>query len=436
MSDKLLKFDELIARDREVIWHPYSSTVNSPPVLPVISASGSRIKLVDGRELIDGMASWWCVIHGYNHPRLNAALHAQLDAMAHVMFGGLTHQPAILLAEELVKITPAGLDRVFYSDSGSVSVEVAMKMAIQFWMASKRTTKKQFITIKNGYHGDTLGAMSVCDPVTGMHKLFSGVLPKQFFADRPSVRFNQSWDKSDIQSISQLIIQHHTEVAAVILEPIIQGAGGMWFYHPKYLKYVRDLCNEYDVLLILDEIATGFGRSGKLFASEHANISPDIMCLGKAMTGGYLSFAATMTTNSIAETISMDGKGTLMHGPTFMGNPLACAVSLENIKLLRSWDWQKKIIMMEKQMKEELDPCWSFPNVEDVRVLGGVGVVELSLPVDLEKTSAEFAKRGVWIRPFGKLVYIMPPYVIKKSDLTKLTSAICDVISNATCYTV
>jgi adenosylmethionine-8-amino-7-oxononanoate aminotransferase len=434
MSELPSGYDDLVRRDSEVVWHPYSSMVNAPPVLPVAGASGTRITLADGRVLIDGMASWWCVIQGYNHPRLNAAIQSQLESMAHVMFGGLTHEPAIRLAEELVRITPDGLDAVFFSDSGSVSVEVALKMAIQYWAATGKRSKQRFITVRNGYHGDTLGAMSVCDPVTGMHTLFSEVLPRQFFADRPNIRFSHDWDESDLESIKQLLQDHHSETAAVILEPIVQGAGGMWFYHPEYLRSVRELCHEYDVLLILDEIATGFGRTGKLFASEHANVSPDIMCLGKALTGGYLSFAATLATGNIAETISMEGQGAFMHGPTFMGNPLAAAVALENIRLLMSWDWQEKIKALETQMREELAPCSSFRNVADVRVLGGIGVVELTSPVNLQKITPEFVNQGVWIRPFGKLVYIMPPYIMEREELSALTTAICNVVSDPRHY--
>jgi adenosylmethionine-8-amino-7-oxononanoate aminotransferase len=434
MSDMPLAFNDLVKRDRDVVWHPYSSFVNASPAYPVISAKGSRIKLADGRELIDGMASWWCVIHGYNHPQLNDAIHKQMEAMAHIMFGGLTHEPAVMLAEELIKITPAGLDTVFFSDSGSVAVEVAMKMAIQYWSTKTISVKQKFITVRNGYHGDTLGAMSVCDPVTGMHTVFSDILPKQFFANAPVTGFYQEWDDSDLDSIRQLIKQHHQVTAAVILEPIVQGAGGMRFYHPEYLRGLRKLCDEYDVLLILDEIATGFGRTGKLFASEHADITPDIMCAGKALTGGYMSFAATLTTTKIAETISTGITGAFMHGPTFMANPLACAVALENIKLLQSWDWQGKILAMEKQMLEELAPCKEYKNVTDVRVLGGIGVVELTSTVDLKIITSKFVDHGVWIRPFGRLVYIMPPYVIKEDELTELTTTICDCVINPSCY--
>ena len=428
LTGRVSGFQDLIDRDRSIVWHPYSSMGNPAPVFPVVSANGVRIRLADGRELIDGMASWWCAIHGYNHPVLNAAIMAQLNDMAHVMFGGLTHEPAIRLAEELIRMAPEGLDTVFFSDSGSVSVEVAMKMAVQYWSASGRTEKQKFLTVRKGYHGDTTGAMSVCDPVTGMHTLFNKIIVEQYFADRPAVRYGADWDEADIQSLADLLELRHAETAAVIMEPIVQGAGGMWFYHPEYLRRVRTLCDEYAVLLILDEIATGFGRTGKLFAAEHAGISPDIMCVGKALTGGYLSLAATLTTARVAETISEQGRRAFMHGPTFMANPLACAVSYANLDLLQSWGWQQKVHTMQEQMRTELEPCRDCKNVADVRVLGAIGVVEVKSPVDMGSIPLEFVKRGVWVRPFGTLVYIMPPYIINTDDLGQLTRAICEVV--------
>jgi len=429
MSRQSSDYTDLVERDRNVVWHPYAAMGSSSEVFPVVSATGVRLKLADGQELIDGMSSWWCAIHGYNHPVLNAAVTTQLQAMSHVMFGGLTHRPAIQLAEKLVSISPVGLEKVFFSDSGSVSIEVAMKMAVQFWSAAGKPGKQKFLTVSKGYHGDTIGAMSVCDPVTGMHTLFNEMIARQYFADRPQVRYDGNWDEADISAFTRLLEQNHTRIAAVIIEPIVQGAGGMWFYHPAYLRQVRKLCDEYGVLLIVDEIATGFGRSGKMFACEHAEISPDIMCVGKALTGGYLSLAATLVTTRIAETISSNGDGTFMHGPTFMANPLACAVSLANINLLRSWPWQDKVLAMQRQMRDELELCRNYANVADVRVLGAIGVVELKSPVDLTRIAHEFVRRGVWIRPFGCLVYIMPPYIIEHEDLRQLTSTLCEIVS-------
>jgi adenosylmethionine-8-amino-7-oxononanoate aminotransferase len=364
--------ETLVARDRASVWHPYSSMLDAPSVFPVVSASGVRIRLVDGTELIDGMASWWCAIHGYNHPALNRAITEQLESMAHVMFGGLTHEPAVRLAEKLIEITPTGLDIVFFSDSGSVATEVAIKMAIQYQAVRGRPGKRKLVTVRGGYHGDTFGAMAVCDPVTGMHSLFKGVLTQHYFADRPKVRFSDHWDKSDTASLVVLVEQHHDEIAALILEPIMQGAGGIWFYHPEYLRAARTLCDDYDLLLIADEIATGFGRSGKLFACEHSGIAPDILCLGKALTGGYVTLAATLATGVVAEAISDHGRGTFMHGPTFMANPLACAVAYANVELLLSSDWHRNVSRVEQQLRSELEPCRRLAQVADVRVLGGL----------------------------------------------------------------
>lgn len=422
--------DSLVQRDNAVVWHPYASMTAGNQVFPVASASGVRLRLADGSELIDGMASWWCAIHGYNHPSLNQALTGQLDRMAHVMFGGLTHEPAIRLAEELVRLTPGPLQTVFLADSGSVSVEVAMKMAIQYQAARGQSRRQSFLTIRQGYHGDTFGAMSVCDPVTGMHTLFNRVLPQHYFADAPSVKFDEEWDEKAVRDIHELLDEHHERIAAIILEPILQGAGGMRFYHPEYLRRVRVLCDEYEVLLIADEIATGFGRTGRLFACEHAGISPDIMCLGKALTGGYMTLAATLATRTVAETISGHDPGVFMHGPTFMGNPLACSVALASIDLLLHDDWQKRVGAIESQMRTELECCRELANVVDVRTLGAVGVVELATPVDMDVAARGFVSRGVWVRPFGRLVYIMPPYVIESEDLSKVTRAIYEVIDH------
>jgi adenosylmethionine-8-amino-7-oxononanoate aminotransferase len=429
MSDADKYYADLIQRDRAVIWHPYASVSDAAPVFPVVSASGVRICLADGRELIDGMASWWCAIHGYNHPVLNQAVLSQLDSMAHVMFGGLTHAPAIDLAEQLVRLTPEGLAKVFFADSGSVAVEVAMKMAIQCQAARGQGGRQRFLTIRNGYHGDTLGAMSVCDPVTGMHTLFNQVLPQQLFAEAPSISFHDEWDDSDLDSMRTLLEEHHAGVAAVILEPVLQGAGAMRFYHPEYLRGVRALCDEYGVLLIADEIATGFGRTGRLFACEHASISPDILCLGKALTGGYLTLAATLCTPAVAESICGREPGVFMHGPTFMASPLACTVALASIRLLLSCHWQRAVNALEAQMQKELEPCRELPGVNDVRVLGAVGVVELDRPVDMKVVPQEFVRRGVWVRPFGRLVYIMPPYIMEPDDLSQVTRAIYEVIA-------
>lgn len=417
-----------LAFDQQHIWHPYSSMINPPPMTPVESASGVRLTLSDGRELIDGMASWWSVIHGYNHPRLNAAAHAQIDRMAHVMFGGITHEPAIELARKLVAMTPPGLDRVFLADSGSVSVEVAMKMAIQYWHARGKPGKHRLVALRNGYHGDTFGAMSVCDPVTGMHELFAGVLAQQLFVPRPQTRFGEALIAGDLDALEQTLATHGDEIAALILEPIVQGAGGMYFYSPQWLKGARALCDRYEVLLITDEIATGFGRSGELFACNHAGISPDILCLGKALTGGYMTLAATLTTAHIGETISSGGAGCFMHGPTFMANPLACAIANESLALLQERDWKGDVSRIERQLRTQLAPAAELDAVAEVRVLGAIGVVELKQPVTLAEIQPRFVDAGVWVRPFGKLVYVMPPYVMSDTDLHTLCAAIIRVL--------
>ncbi|MCG6937215.1 MAG: adenosylmethionine--8-amino-7-oxononanoate transaminase [Gammaproteobacteria bacterium] len=420
----------LLEHDHRFVWHPYSSTHSDVPVFAVKSATGAYITLEDGRQLIDGMSSWWCAIHGYNVPELNNAVHQQLATMAHIMFGGLTHAPAVRLCKKLVEITPEQLETVFLADSGSVSVEIAMKMAVQYWQARRQPGRQKFVSLRNGYHGDTMGAMSVCDPVTGMHTLFSDILAKNFFVPSPECCFGSACKAEHLMELQAVLEQHHEVIAALILEPVVQGAGGMKFYSADYLKQARALCEQYDILLIADEIATGFGRSGKLFACQHANISPDIMCVGKSLTGGYMTLAATLCTKKISDTISSNPPFVFMHGPTFMGNPLACAVALESIRLLEKSDWQAKVQAVEKLLCKGLDPCKQFDDVMDVRVLGAIGVVELKAAVNMPNIQQAFVDAGVWIRPFGKLIYLMPPYIIGEHELNTLTGAIFDILNN------
>lgn len=412
--------------DRAHIWHPYTSMIDPLPVYPVTHTQGPYIHLESGEQLIDGMASWWSAIHGYNHPKLMSAITEQAHNMSHVMFGGITHAPAVNLCKKLVAITPTPLEKVFLADSGSVCVEVAIKMALQYWISQGKTTKTKLMTAKKGYHGDTFAAMSVCDPINSMHSMYQGFLPEHIFVPAPSSPFYGDANQNELDELEKMFELHHQEVAAFIIEPIVQNAGGMNFYHPAYLTKLRALCDEYHVLLILDEIATGFGRTGKLFACEHANISPDILCIGKALTGGTMTLSATLTTNNVADVISKGQAGVLMHGPTFMGNPLACSVALASIELLFERNWQDEVLRINDAM-HALEKCRILSQVKDVRILGAIGVVEVTRTIDVAKIQRFFISQGLWIRPFGKLIYIMPPFITSNAQI----EALCNGIYNA-----
>ena len=407
--------------EEDHIWHPYANIPNKVSTYHVESADGVHLNFKNGLQVIDGMSSWWCMIHGYNNNFMNEAIKSQIDKVSHVMFGGLTHQPAIDLCKKLISLTPKGLDKVFFADSGSVSVEVSLKMALQYWQNKGYQEKSKFITPRGGYHGDTFGAMSVCDPDNGMHHLFKGVLPKHFFVERPKMdNVEEALHELDSQ-----LKKNHEQIAAMILEPIVQGAGGMNIYHRDYLKGVRHLCDKHDVLLIVDEIATGFGRTGELFGCNHADISPDIMCVGKALTGGYMTMAAAITNQNISDTV-----GVLMHGPTFMANPLSCSAANASIDLLLKNDWKKRIIEIQSLLAEELLPLKNYESVYDARVIGAIGVLELKKPLDMKSTQEKLIKYGVWLRPYGKLLYTMPPFIITDQELLKITNAMREVVRN------
>ncbi|EGQ8804353.1 TPA: adenosylmethionine--8-amino-7-oxononanoate transaminase [Vibrio parahaemolyticus] len=422
-----------LAFDRHHIWHPYTSTLTPLTCYPVASANGVNIKLEDGTELVDGMSSWWSTIHGYNHPHLNQAAHQQIDQVSHVMFGGITHQPAISLCKKLLSLAPNNLEHVFLADSGSVAVEVSLKMALQYWHA-KGERRPKFLTLRHGYHGDTFAAMSVTDPDNSMHSLYKGFLPEHIFAQSPTCGYWDEWKPEDLADFEHKIDSHHQELAAVILEPIVQGAGGMRIYHPEFLKGVRRLCDKYDLLLIADEIATGFGRTGKLFACEHADIQPDILCVGKALTGGYMTLSATLASKHVADTVCGGDAGCFMHGPTFMGNPLACAVATASLELIEQGDWQQQTQQIEMLFSELLPKLEEYDLVKNTRWLGAIGVVETHRPVNMETIQALFVEHGVWIRPFGKLIYMMPPFISKPEDIEKLINAIDAALQRKGCF--
>ncbi|EOG1783152.1 adenosylmethionine--8-amino-7-oxononanoate transaminase [Vibrio parahaemolyticus] len=422
-----------LAFDRHHIWHPYTSTLTPLTCYPVASANGVHIKLEDGTELVDGMSSWWSTIHGYNHPHLNQAAHQQIDQVSHVMFGGITHQPAISLCKKLLSLAPNNLEHVFLADSGSVAVEVSLKMALQYWHA-KGERRPKFLTFRHGYHGDTFAAMSVTDPDNSMHSLYKGFLPEHIFAESPTCGYWDEWKPEDLADFEHKIDSHHQELAAVILEPIVQGAGGMRIYHPEFLKGVRRLCDKYDLLLIADEIATGFGRTGKLFACEHADIQPDILCVGKALTGGYMTLSATLASKHVADTVCGGDAGCFMHGPTFMGNPLACAVATASLELIEQGDWQQQTQQIEMLFSELLPKLEEYDLVKNTRWLGAIGVVETHRPVNMETIQALFVEHGVWIRPFGKLIYMMPPFISKPEDIEKLINAIDAALQRKDCF--
>lgn len=419
--------------DRQHIWHPYTSTTNPLTCYPVESASGVTLTLENGTNLIDGMSSWWATIHGYNHPVLNDALHAQTQKMAHVMFGGITHQPAIDLCKSLIELTPDNLQHVFLADSGSVAVEVSLKMALQYWHA-RGESRPKFLTLSHGYHGDTFAAMSVTDPNNSMHSLYKGFLPEHIFATSPACGFWDEWQENDIMDFANKLRCHHQEIAAVILEPIVQGAGGMRLYNPMYLQRVRELCDDYGVLLIADEIATGFGRTGKLFACEHANIKPDILCVGKALTGGYMTLSATLTSKHVADTVCGGEAGCFMHGPTFMANPLACAVANASLNLIKTGEWQTQTRDIQRWFAQYLPKLKESTRVKDVRWLGAIGVVETHIPVRMDTIQQHFVDRGVWIRPFGRLIYMMPPFISNEANIAQLVNAIESALLRDDCF--